>query len=150
MHRAHRIEHTLDGIGIGERDTEGLAQLTRPGGDAETTGEPGKGHSRFIARTDDFHIGILAEIRKNALGQKSAAPCGTHLGDLALHDFGGQTAHRPVAIDEPGGHGQVHRAALDFDDVVLMRPFWGGASGRDECGFEIVQFLDVGLQPLGG
>ena len=97
--RTHGVEHAFDGIRVGERHTEGLAQLTRLGGDAQATCQTGQRHGRLIGRADDLHERVLAQIGKNTPGHERTPPRGTNLRDLALHDLRRQATDRPVTVD---------------------------------------------------
>ena len=84
MRGAHEDEHAFDGIGVAQRHTFGAAQLTRLGGDAETTRGGDQRQRGLMIRTYDFEIAGLARVGQVSACEERATPGGLDLAILPL------------------------------------------------------------------
>ena len=151
MRGAHEDEHAFDGIGVAQRHTFGAAQLTRLGGDAETTRGGDQRQRGLMIRTYDFEIAGLARVGQVSACEERATPGGLDLGDLAVDDVARQTQHHVFGVTAvQAGLQHQSRAALGDADYEALHHAGRRLPGNGgKRGFVAVQISDGVLQPYG-
>lgn len=133
VHRADRLQHAADALGLADDDARHTAHLARLRGDADAAGGADDGHPGLARRAGDLERSRAARLGQAARSEEGSAPDGGEVlagagresvrqpadGATALIEQAGLTGERLAAIHH--AHGEVlavaGAGALDVGDL---------------------------------